>query len=618
MTRLRIVSRLLPALATAWLLASCASLGGSGTPASLDRAESLVRAQDYGAAAREFEALAGDNAGGAANGYLLRAARAWADAARPGEARRVLGLLAGELTRTQSFDRQLLEARLTLLAGDAQGAWARLAALAEPTDAELAARYFALRQQLAFATSRPVEGVRSEIARERFAPAEADRLAARRELLAQLREASRTGMRLDAAAAARDALLRGWLEVGPIAAQAARGDNAAPAIASWRARNPTHPAADLLRSEYSATSTAAQLPPGAHVAVLLPLTGRNASAGLQIRDGLLAATYGIAPAGRPTLRLYDTSITSIADALGQAAAAGADFVIGPLTREDVLTAADSTARHPPVLALNFLPPDRSAPPAFYQFALSPEDEARGAARRVLADGLRKGVALVPEGDWGTRVLNAFREELEGGGGQLLASSQYPPGRSDYSAPIQSVLRLGDSRARHKRLETLLGITLAFQPRRRGDVDFIFSPAPAATARQVRPQLRFHFAGDIPAYATSDAYEPGLATANQDLEGVMFPDMPWTLGTGASGTRLRAETAAAWGDDLRGRGRLYAFGYDALQLYVALRGTATGTPVDLDGATGRLTLDAERRVRRELVWAQLRSGTARLLDGPTGN
>jgi outer membrane PBP1 activator LpoA protein len=227
------------------------------------------------------------------------------------------------------------------------------------------------------------------------------------------------------------------------------------------------------------------------------------------------------------------------------------------------------------------------------------------------------VALVPAGDWGTRVLNAFRAELEGGGGQLLDAVAYEPNSNDFSDPIQSALRLKDSSAREKRLESLLGTTLAFQPRRRGDIDLLFTPAPPQTARQLRPQLRFHFAGDLPAYATSDAYEPGLA-GNQDLEGLVFPEMPWMLGAGGTAARLRAATSEAWGPDVRGRGRLYAFGYDAWLLYQGLNAAGGAPPAPIDGVTGRLSVDAERRVRRDLDWAQMRGGVPRLLDAASPN
>ena len=305
----------------------------------------------------------------------------------------------------------------------------------------------------------------------------------------------------------------------------------------------------------------------------------------------------------------------VADALSEAARAGAEFVIGPLTREEVTAAADAPGRRPTLLALNFLPAERGAPAPsdFYQFALSPEDEARLAARRAIADGRRRAVALVPADDWGTRVLAAFREQLEADGGQLLGSAVYVPGQADFSRPIQSVLRLSDSQARRKRLESIVGSALTFQARRRGDIDCIFVPAPAAAARALRPQLRFHFAGDIPAYATSDAYEPGLA-ANQDLDGLIFPETPWLLGSGQAASRLRAAQRDAWGADAPSRGRLFAFGYDAFQLYSALRvgKPSSSNELQIDGATGLLSLDSERRVHRELTWAQISGGAARVL------
>ena len=75
-----------------------------------------------------------------------------------------------------------------------------------------------------------------------------------------------------------------------------------------------------------------------------------------------------------------------------------------------------------MLALNALPNDARGPDNLYQFALSPEDEARATARRILADGLKRGVALSPSGEWGTRVSTAFNQEFLAGGGVLLAQT----------------------------------------------------------------------------------------------------------------------------------------------------------------------------------------------------
>ena len=214
---------------------------------------------------------------------------------------------------------------------------------------------------------------------------------------------------------------------------------------------------------------------GAHIALLLPITGRAASAAQSVRDGFMTAYYQAPVAERPRVRLYDTGTLSIADALTQAREQGADFIVGPLTREEVTAAAEYPGAHAPLLALNFLPAEQPVPAQFYQFALSPEDEARLVARRVLEDHHRRGVALVPAGDWGTRVLAAFRQELTAGGGDLIATGQIDTSRTDFSATITEVLRINESGARYKRLESVLGTKLQFEPRRRSDIEFIFAP-----------------------------------------------------------------------------------------------------------------------------------------------
>jgi outer membrane PBP1 activator LpoA protein len=324
----------------------------------------------------------------------------------------------------------------------------------------------------------------------------------------------------------------------------------------------------------------------------------------------MTAYYQVPANERPRLRIYDTGSMSIADALTQAMSAGADIIVGPLTREEVIAAADFPGLHVPLLALNFLPPERTPPPQFYQYALSPEDEARVVARRVLEDHHRRGVALVPAGEWGTRVLAAFRQELQAGGGDLLATGQIESGRTDYSSAITEVLRISDSTARFHRLESILGTKLQFEPRRRNDIEFIFAPAPANLERLLRPQLRFHFAGDIPTYATSDAFEPD-PRANEDLEGLMFPDMPWMLG-GELADAVHAATREAWPAGNAHRGRLFAFGFDAFRLTQALRHPGVNGTISVAGLTGRLSLDPQRHVRRELGWAQLHDGELRLL------
>jgi outer membrane PBP1 activator LpoA protein len=590
------------------LITSCTSLGPTAeVPASVDRARSLDRAGDFAGAARVYEALAAQNSGTERNAYLLQAALEHLRARKPEDAERVLSSITPPLTAEQNFERQMLGIEIALARNQGQEAWRQISAIPQPASGPSAVRYLALRQRSAFATGRAADGVRAEMARERLLANPEDRTTARSELLGDLRSAQEAGVRVEPRAVT-DNVVRGWLELAALSAAVARSPTTAtPDVEAWRTRYPNHPATDVVNTELlGIQQQTRQSTP--HVALLLPLTGRAAVSGISVRDGFMTALYQVPVAQRPRVRVYDTAEISAAEAITRAREEGAEFIVGPLTRDEVTAAADLGEARPPILALNFLPSERPGPAGFYQFALSPEEEARQVARRVLADRRLRGVAVVPEGDWGSRVLTAFRQELEAGGGVLLDDVALDSTRNDWAPEITQVLRLADSKARHKRLESVLGTKLEFEPRRRADLDFIFAPSPFNTARLLRPQLRFHFAGDVPTYATSDAFEPD-ASANEDMEGLMFPDMPWMLG-GDLADSVRSAAREAWPSGGPRRNRLFAFGFDAYRLSAAIRGSGIGGAINVDGLTGRLTLDPERRVQRELAWAELHKGTTR--------
>jgi outer membrane PBP1 activator LpoA protein len=324
----------------------------------------------------------------------------------------------------------------------------------------------------------------------------------------------------------------------------------------------------------------------------------------------MTAYYQLPAAARPRLRVYDTAVASIADTLADATANGAEFIVGPLTREEVIAAADLLTTRPTILALNFLPGERPTPEKFFQFALSPEDDARAVARYISASGRRRGVVLTPEGDWGARVAAAFDEELRAAGGYVLGQASFGTGtRNDFGPSITQVLRTDDSTLRSQRIQATIGQKLELEPRRRPDIQFIFAPSQPAAARQLRPQLRFHLAGDIPTYTLGDAYEPH-PTANQEIEGMMFPDMPWMLSVDSRPAEVRDAATAAFGDSPNKRGRLFAFGYDAYRIAEALK---RGASIDPQGLTGTLSLDAQGRVRRELQWVRIKSGAPTPLE-----
>jgi outer membrane PBP1 activator LpoA protein len=642
-------TRSLPTLALivlALAVASCST--NTRTPASLERAVALSVRGDHAAAAREYEALTISGRGNAVNPTWLAAAKEWLRANEASAAEAALTRLVAPLEAGQADTRSLLLAEAALVRGEAARGWELLGAVGTPVGAARIDEFHALRQRLALATNRPLQAIRSQTDRETAAPDAAAVQRMRREFLDELIAAVDRGISLDPRVAGRDASARGWIEVAPLAARAVRAprESNAGITAAWRKRHPAHPAAAALAllgrapavaasggespasttvassaAPNTLTATSSLLPLGtplprvAHVAVLLPLSGRNGALGAQVREGLLAAYFSEPQSIRAPLRFYDTARQSVAEAFAAATQGGALAIIGPLARDEVVAIATSASASeaPAVIALNALPTGQSAPPNVRQFALSPEDEARAVARRALAEGHRRAIALVPSGDWGARVLQSFREELEAGGGALLGTETLA-GR-DLGNAAQSLLRLDASTARHRRLQSVLDMPLAFQPRRRADVDFIFMPGTAATLRQWRPQLRFQGAGDIPAYATSEAFD---GRAGDELQGLIFPDIDWMIAPQTPiVAALRAAAVDAL-DDTPRRSRLFALGHDAWLLQSAVRaGRSPSSAAPLSGAVGSLFVDEDGRVQRSLRFARIDDGQVKLLDPQDG-
>ena len=599
------------------LLAGCPgpeAIRPSADSAPLQRAEHLARAGDHRGSAHAYEEAAGSAEGESRVGALIKAEREWLLAPSVVDAVRVDATLVAvpgiDPQSPTGIARALASADVALAAGQAERALASLRALGEaPPGAEADVLFARARAQ--FALGRAFDGVRALDARERFlTPAQVTDN--RRALWELLRAAAARGANLSVPRGT-DALSAGWLEAARVATQGRRNPSSQHGqLADWTKRYPSHPASGaLLASMQSDSTPLAQV--SVQVALLLPLSGRFSDAGEALRDGFLAAYFQQDAATRPRLKIYDAA-DDASVAYRRAVADGAGFVVGPLGKENVQAVtrvADGTV---PTLALNFVPDGEPLPARFYQFALAPEDEARQVAERLLASGRRVGVALVPAGEWGTRVLAAFQAVLVAGGGTLAASRSFATGTTDYSEPLVEILGFDESQRRFRALTAAVG-PLQFTPRRRDDLQFVFLAGQPVQGRLVRSQLKFHYAGDLPVFSISDIYDPN-PIANQDLEGVAFTDIPWMIDEDRAVADLRNSVQQLWPANARRRGRLFAMGFDAWRLIGVLSENRGPGAEPVPGMTGRLTVDAGGRVRRGLDWAIVGAdGQARPLPPP---
>ena len=602
-------------LALAATLAACAP-GGPPRPdtsAYESRARSLEAAGDYQAAAREWESIAGMTSGQARDVAHMNAARSLHAAGRDSDALGQLEAIATPPAGNAGIEYALLFATVANATGNPGEALAKLDGLPPDLGGTDLVEALALKANALFALDRAADAVRALVARGQLFTSAADVADNERLMWNRLQQAATAGRNLDTPPGSSP-VVAGWLDLGRLV-QATGGNpfRMRTGLERWRASHPSHPANGTLLDAIMANYAALTAYPR-QVALILPLKGPLEASAAAVRDGFLAAYFGEPAERRPQIVILDTSALGARGAWERAAGLGADFIVGPLSKDEV-GQLQGVSGGVTTLALNEPSADARLAGYIYQFPLAPEDEASQAASKVLEDGWYRGVAMVPANDWGMRIAESFGESLQAQGGRLLEIRTYVPGLPDYSQEITALLHVDDSRARHQRLENSLGMTLGFEPRRRQDAEFIFLAALPQDGKQIAPQLRFHYASDLPVYATSSIYQPG-APPGDDLEGVRFDDMPWILGNDAAVVDVRDRVSAIWPAATGRRARLYALGYDAYTLVPLLRGAGLGGISDLHALTGDLRLTDEGRVARGLEWAKVTSGRIRPVSPPS--
>ena len=401
----------------------------------------------------------------------------------------------------------------------------------------------------------------------------------------------------------------------------------------WLTQYPGHPAASPLPESLAILSQLVQQRPN-KIALLLPQKGPYLPASRAIQNGFLAAHYtdtknadtrSIASIEASStnqthtslqIRVYDSSNTdTFIDTYQRAVLDGAELIIGALQKENVKalqhysqydeTQIEKGGLPVPTIALNRGENDKQSPSNLFQFGLSPDDEARQVATHALEYEYKNAAVLYPDSPWGERVFNTFNEQWTKFGGTTTASATFD-NKGNYSSAIKQMLMIQQSQSRANQLKRILGIPFEFQPRRRQDIDFVFILASPKQARQIKPLLDFHYAADIPVYATSHIYSgKPKASKDRDINGVEFCDIPWLL---ATPTETQQNLNHAWPNTASRYRRLNALGVDAYRLHARIQLLTAVPDARFFGATGVLSLSPENLILRELNWAKIKKGT----------
>ncbi|MFG6666737.1 penicillin-binding protein activator [Halomonas sp. HNIBRBA4712] len=291
------------------------------------------------------------------------------------------------------------------------------------------------------------------------------------------------------------------------------------------------------------------------------------------------------------LSFVDSTQYSMDELYSRAEQMNAQLLVGPLDKEQVTRLEQQPSVPMPTLALNYGNSAQNQASGLFQYGLSAEDEARQAANRAYQDGHRQMAVMVPDNDWGRRVGEAFWNEFHALGGEVSNAVRYNPS-NDVSSAVQTALNVSGDRAQL------------------GNVDALFLLALPEYARQVPPMMDFYYAPDLPIYATSHLFEGTQERRlNQDLNDVMFVDIPWQIPDAAVGGAEALPFYSSY-QALQGEGdaslfRLQAMGVDAYEL--ATRLSDLSSIQGFNGSTGTLSLSGDGRIHRELPWARFQNG-----------
>ena len=402
---------------------------------------------------------------------------------------------------------------------------------------------------------------------------------------------------------------QGWLELALIAKDTQANLNQQVAqLDKWALRWPQHSAANNLPDDLELIRELAANQPK-HVALMLPLSGQLAAYGKSIRDGYMAAYYQAKNNGVdvPKLSIYDTEQQpQFMQLYNQAVNVGADLIIGPLDKRRLSLLFDEVISVP-TLALNRIDNYGAAPDQLFQFGLAPQDEALQIADIAFLENHQHAMVIAPQSEWGKKMTDTFSQRWHKLGSTVIAESYYK-NQKDYSSSIKNTLLLQHSEQRARRIQNLLGERLEFLPRRRQDVDMIFLLARPQQARSIKPLLDYHYAADLPIYATSRVYA-GIddPSKDRDIEGVKFTDMPWLLQPATALKQLINKEI----DDSKQLQHMYALGVDSFQLSPRLRQLKEVPNSRVYGQTGTLKLTTNNQIERSMLLAVIKSGKAQL-------
>ncbi|SFE10394.1 hypothetical protein SAMN05216563_103123 [Phytobacter palmae] len=336
-----------------------------------------------------------------------------------------------------------------------------------------------------------------------------------------------------------------------------------------------------------------------------------------------------APAGQPVntpavastpanpnavLKVYDTSSLPLDQVLSQVQKEGASIVVGPLLKNHVEELMRSQTPLN-VLALNQPEKVENRPNICY-FALSPEDEARDAARHIYQQGRHAPLLLLPRSSLGDRVANAFAQEWQKLGGGIVLQQKFGSttelrmGINSGSGIAMTGSPVAASLPQQQGV-TIGGLNIPAPPTEAqitggGNIDAVYIVATQDEIALIKPMIAMRTGSQsgIVLYASSRSAQGGSGPDFRlEMEGLQFSEIPMLAG---SNPALMQQALMHTNNDYS-LARLYAMGADAWTLANHFSQMRQVPGFEINGNTGDLTATQECVINRKLSWLKYQQG-----------
>ena len=378
-------------------------------------------------------------------------------------------------------------------------------------------------------------------------------------------------------------------------------------LSIWEQNYPTHPAMLIVKQ---LKNTTLLVNPIQNIAVLLPLSGAQKSAGLAAQQGILAA-YKNDSANK--VYFIDTNTVDWTTLATQFTESSIDHVIGPLLKANVETYLDLSEQQIelqiPSLFLN-LPSNKAL--RSYQTVLSmrPEDEAIQAASTLSQQNYKAPIVLSHQDRVSKRLATAFSQQWEILTGNVVDIVYFNQGKQ-MQASLKEALDVNASQTRIKQLQSRLKHNIKAESRNRRDIDMIYLIGSAAQTRLIKPYIDVNtspFATIIPVFASSRShsnfdYNHNNNGSTNDLQGLTFTQMPWLLASKQQNKDLAQLSHQIWPKRTDSLSRIFAMGYDSYNLLNKVTLMQQAPYIRHFGQTGVLKLNSSNVLTRSLIWGR---------------